>query len=154
MVTHGHQQSGCSIKRQGQHLWGSEYFYRPQRSWGKVMFLQVSVILLTGGCLPQCMLGYHYPPGTDTPQKQTPPWTRHLLTRTPQSRQPHWEQTPPGPETPWEQTPPDQTSPGSRHPPEQTPPGADTSPWEQTPPTPWSRHPPPPRVDPSSRPTP
>ena len=25
------------------------YFYRPQRSWGKVMFLQVSVILSTGG---------------------------------------------------------------------------------------------------------
>ena len=24
-------------------------FYRPQRSWGKVMFLQASVILLTGG---------------------------------------------------------------------------------------------------------
>ena len=26
--------------------------YRPQRSWGKVMFLQVSVILSTGGCYP------------------------------------------------------------------------------------------------------
>ena len=25
-----------------------EYFYRPQRSWGKVMFLHVSVILFTG----------------------------------------------------------------------------------------------------------
>ena len=25
------------------------YFYRPQRSWGKVMFLHVSVILFTGG---------------------------------------------------------------------------------------------------------
>ena len=43
------------------------YFYRPQRSWGKVMFLQASVILLTGvGCLPQCMLGY-------TPPEQTTP---------------------------------------------------------------------------------
>ena len=38
----------------------------------KVMFLLVSVILLTWGCLPQCMLGYH-PPGADTPQEQTPP---------------------------------------------------------------------------------
>ena len=28
-------------------------FYRPQRSWGKVMFLHVSVILFTGGCLVQ-----------------------------------------------------------------------------------------------------
>ena len=25
------------------------HFYRPQRSWGKVMFLQVCVILFTGG---------------------------------------------------------------------------------------------------------
>ena len=37
------------------------HFYRPQRSWAKVMFLHVSVILFTGG-LPQGMLGYH-PPG-------------------------------------------------------------------------------------------
>ena len=36
--------------------------------WGKVMFLQTSVILLTGGGLPQCMLAY-YP----TPPEQTPP---------------------------------------------------------------------------------
>ena len=41
-------------------------FYRPQRSWGKVMFSQACVILFTGGFLPQCMLGYH-------PQDQTPP---------------------------------------------------------------------------------
>ena len=27
------------------------HFYRPQRSWGKVIFSQASVILLTGGCL-------------------------------------------------------------------------------------------------------
>ena len=33
-------------------------FYRPQRSWGKVMFLQVSVILLTGVvCIPACLAG-------------------------------------------------------------------------------------------------
>ena len=30
----------------------SMYFYRPQRSWGKVMFLHVSVILFTGGWYP------------------------------------------------------------------------------------------------------
>ena len=29
----------------------SSIFYRPQRSWGKVIFLQASVILLTGGGL-------------------------------------------------------------------------------------------------------
>ena len=28
------------------------YFYRPQRSWGKVIFSQASVILLTGGGVP------------------------------------------------------------------------------------------------------
>ena len=28
------------------------YFYLPQRSWGKVMFLHVSVILFTGGVCP------------------------------------------------------------------------------------------------------
>ena len=50
------------------------YFYRPQRSWGKVMFLHVSVILFTGGGgLPQCMLGYRPDPlGTRHPQDQTP----------------------------------------------------------------------------------
>ena len=43
----------------------SNTYYRPQRSWGKVMFLQASVILLTRGGLPQYMLGYHTP------------WSRH-----------------------------------------------------------------------------
>ena len=35
-----------------------KFHYRPQRRWGKVMFLQVSVILLTGRCLVQggCLL--------------------------------------------------------------------------------------------------
>ena len=70
----------------------------------KVVFLLMSVILLTGGCLPQCMLGYHPP----------------------------WEQTPPGSRPPWEQTNPRSrhlpgadNPPGSgHHPPEQTPPGS------------------------------
>ena len=30
MVTHGREQSGCSIKRQGQHLWKSEFFFSKQ----------------------------------------------------------------------------------------------------------------------------
>ena len=33
----------------------------------KVMFLLVSVILLTGGSLPQCMLGRRHPPGRKHP---------------------------------------------------------------------------------------
>ena len=89
-------------------------YYRPQRSWGKVMFLQVCVILFTGGCLPQCMLGYtpwsrHPPEQTPPPRADTRPWSRHPLGADPP------EQTPPGADTP----------PGS------TPPGADTS-LEQT----------------------
>ena len=35
--------------------------YRPQRSWGKVMFLQASVILLTGGVCYPSMHGRWYP---------------------------------------------------------------------------------------------
>ena len=64
--------------------------YRPQRSWGKVMFLQASVILLTGGSLPQFMLGYHQPPGADTPlDHHTPPDQAHPPgSRLPQTRHP------------------------------------------------------------------
>ena len=40
-------------------------YYRPQQSWGKVIFSQVSVILFTGGvCLSACW--------DTTPQDQTP----------------------------------------------------------------------------------
>ena len=38
---------------QQKRLLNSSNYYRPQRSWGKVMFLQASVILLTGGVLSQ-----------------------------------------------------------------------------------------------------
>ena len=92
-----------------------------------------------GGCLPQCMLGYH-PPGLDPPWDQTP-WNRHPpWDHTPQTRPP-WDHTHPrdhthtprtrpslGPDTPgadtppWEQTPLEQTPPRSRPPPgKQTP---------------------------------
>ena len=47
---------------------------------GKVMFLYLSVILFTGGCLPHCMLGY-------TPGRHS------------QADTPHWA------DTPWEDTP-------------------------------------------------
>ena len=76
----------------------------------KVMFLQTPVCP-QGGCLPQCMVGYHTPPGADPP-------SRH-----PRSRHPP-EQTPPGsrhPPPPWEQTPPPRADT-----PQQTPPMADT----------------------------
>ena len=105
--------------------------YRPQRSWAKVMFLQASVILSTGGCTWSGPGGVYladtphdqvhhppdqvHPPGLGTsprdqvhpPGPGTPPWTRY----TPQD-QVH----PPGPGThpsgpgtpPWDQVhPPD-----------------------------------------------
>ena len=59
-----------------------------------VIYLHLSVIhsVHRGGGLPQCMLGYHHPPGdppgVDTPQDQTPPEQTH----------PPWD-------PPWDQTP-------------------------------------------------
>ena len=47
-------------------------FYRPQRSWGKVMFLQVCVILFTGG---EYLTRYTPRPGT-SPGPGTPPRRR------------------------------------------------------------------------------
>ena len=92
------------------------------------MFSQVCVILFTegGGCLPQCMLGYHTPqsrpPGSRHPPEADTPNSRHP----PKSRQPQEQTWPPGADPP-----------GSRPPREQTPPGAD--PPGADPP---SRHPP------------
>ena len=52
--------------------------YRPQRSWAKVMFLQVCVILFTGGvCLSACWDTTSPRAGADTPQEQTPPGGTH-----------------------------------------------------------------------------
>ena len=117
--------------------------YRPQRSWGKVMFLQASVILLTGGVSASVHAGIH--PPEQTPPEWTPPWSRHPLG----ADTPPGADTPLGADTPWEQTP------HSRHPPGADPPGADT-PWEQTHPppgadTPHSRHPPGADTSPRSR---
>ena len=52
-----------------------QYIYRPQRSWGKVIFSQVCVILFTGGCMLGCPPGADTPPREQTlPPEQTPPW--------------------------------------------------------------------------------
>ena len=91
------------------------FHYRPQRSWGKVMFLQVCVILFTGG---EYLTRY-------TPRDQVPAQIRYTPgTRyTPQTRY-----TPPGPgkHHPLDQVhPPDQVQlPGTRY----TPLGPGTSP--------------------------
>ena len=51
------------------------HVYRPQRSWGKVMFLHVSVILFTGGvCLSAC---WDTTPPEQTPPGQAPPGAVH-----------------------------------------------------------------------------
>ena len=75
----------------------SLYFYPPQQSCGKTMFLHLSVILfIGGGCLPLVLEGcLPHPSGcqADTLPRQTPPW-----------------QTPP------RRTAPRQTPPLGRHP--------------------------------------
>ena len=111
------------------------YIYRPQTKFAKVMFLHLSVILFTGGGLPQCMLGYHPPEQTPHPRSRHPPGTRHPPPP-PGTRHP-----PPPPGT---RHPPEPgTPPGTRHPPGPgTPPREQKPPWEQTPP--GTRHPPPP----------
>ena len=48
------------------------FYYRPQRSWAKAMFLQVSVILLTGGVSASLHAGIHPPGSRHPPGKQTP----------------------------------------------------------------------------------
>ena len=92
----------------------SRSYYRPQRSWAKVMFLQASVILSTGGkgvCLSACWDAR--PP----PQEQTltPPDQAHPPRdqEPPPPDQAHHHHQPPRPGTP----PLDQA-----HPPHQAPP--------------------------------
>ena len=49
--------------------------YRPQRSWGKVIFSEACVknsVHRGGGCLPQCMMGYTPQEAADTPQEADP----------------------------------------------------------------------------------
>ena len=71
-----------------QYLWS---FYRPQRSWGKVMFLHVSVILFMGGCAT--------PPRQTPAQADTRP-DRHLPGRQPLDRHPLGRHTALGRHTP------------------------------------------------------
>ena len=117
-------------------------FYRPQRSWAKVMFLQVCVcvILFKVGVSASVHAGIpplgadtplksRHPRRADTPQEQTPSKQQ----TPPQSRHPQRADTPPGAD-PQEQTPPK-----SKHPPQEqtSPPRGDTSksrhsPQEQT----------------------
>ena len=93
------------------------FYYRPQRSWAKVMFLQASVILSTGG---RGVSGRENPPSRETPPAERAP---PLARRTPRARR-----TPlPGKENP----PPGQGEPPSRArrtPPAGRPPGQGDTP--------------------------
>ena len=75
-----------------------EHFYRPQRSWAKVIFLQASVCPQGEGegCLPQCMLGYPPPWDTDPPGPGTHPQEQTH----PPHQAPPLGADPPGPGTP------------------------------------------------------
>ena len=81
---------------------GTNQIYRPQQSCGNVLFLHLSVILFTAGCLPQCMLGYT-------------PWADTSCVDTPKGNTPR-------------KTLPGHTPPGRHHPPGQIP-SADNHPW-------------------------
>ena len=69
-------------------------YYRPQRSWGKVKFLQVPVILFTGGSA-----SVHA--GIPPPRTRQPP--------------PPDQASPLGPGTPPDQAPPRTRPPGTEH---------------------------------------
>ena len=102
-----HTELGCGV---GQRI---HVCCRPQRSRGKVMLSQASLILFTGerGRHPPGQV----PPGGDNPLVDTPwqtlPWAhnpmgRHPPGRHPQGRRPHHADTPRHADTPARQTPP------------------------------------------------
>ena len=122
------------------HPSGMHSCYRLQRSWGKVMFLQASVILSTGGEY----LTRYTPRTRYTPQDQVHPWDQvHPLgPGTP---------SPPGPGSP----PTRYTPLGTRYTPldQVHPPGPGTPPWTRY--TPQDQvHPPGPGTPPWTRYTP
>ena len=62
------------------------------------IFTPVCHSFCSRGGLPQCMLGYHTPPGPDTPPDQTPPGSRPPRIRhLPLGADPPQDQTPPPP---------------------------------------------------------
>ena len=75
----------------------SSNFYRPQRSCGQGnIFTGVCLSTGGGGCLPQCMLGCHTPPGMENPPPPAPP----IGWRTPPDGEPPRMETPPEKQTP------------------------------------------------------
>ena len=76
------------------------FFTARKRSLGQGnIFTPVCHSVHRGGCLPQCMLGYH-PPGSTTPGKHTP------LGSTPHGKHTPWEAHTPAPSPQEAHTPP------------------------------------------------
>ena len=74
---------------QPEHTHTNRYFYLPQRSWAKVMFL------LTGGVSASVHAEIHTPPPQQTPPGADTPRSKHPLgADTPRSRHP-WSRHPP-----------------------------------------------------------
>ena len=98
----------------GHYFANRTFCYRPQRSWGKVIFWQASVILLNRGVSASVHAGIppphplsRHPPGTRPPRTSPPPQEPGTpWEQTPQSRYP------PGPGTPQDEQ---QTPPGTEH---------------------------------------
>ena len=100
--------------------------YRPQRSWGQVMFLQVCVILFTGG---EYLTRYMPPPRDQVhpPDQVHPQYQVHPLEPgTPRDQEPGT--LPLGPGTPRDQAPQDQVHPRRTR---YTPAGPGTPPQDQ-----------------------
>ena len=108
-----------------------EHLYRPQRSWGKVIF---SVACVKNSVHRGGQYLGRYPPDWYTPQAGTHPLGRYIPSRagTPQAgNPPHWAGTPQAGAPPWAGTPPHrQVHPQGRYtPPRQVhPPGRYTPP--------------------------
>ena len=76
------------------------FYSPPQRSWGKVMFLQACVILFTGGGSASVHAGIPSPPGSRHPQEQTPQEDAPPQSRLPGNRHPPQSSHPPGADPP------------------------------------------------------
>ena len=89
------------------------FYYRPQGSCGQGnIFTPVCHSVHRGGCLPQCMVGYHHRPlGADPPDQGDPPGTRQTPPRTRQTPQDQADPLGPGRQSPWDQA---DTPPGTR----------------------------------------
>ena len=97
--------------------WRHAYYQPANEIVGRLCFYSCLWFCSQGGCLPQCMLGYHTP-GSRHPREQAPPWSRQPLgAGTPTQQAPQHSRHPNTAGTPTQQAPQH-----SRHPIPGTPP--------------------------------